>query len=68
MIIIDNCYSIFCNVNGVDLLDIEFDKSVNRDLFIALVNDVESQGVETVLSYHDFKQTPAYRRIKAFIF
>lgn len=56
------------NVNGVDLLDIEFDKSVNRDLFIALVNDVESQGVGTVLSYHDFKQTPPIEELKHLYF
>lgn len=54
--------------DGVDMIDIEFDKTRNREDIQLLINEANNKGVEVVLSYHDFKQTPAIEELKHLYF
>ncbi|RIP35837.1 type I 3-dehydroquinate dehydratase [Staphylococcus gallinarum] len=55
-------------LDGVDLLDIEFDKGKDKEALKKLINEAEAQGVKIVLSYHDFKQTPSIEELKHLYF
>lgn len=52
----------------VDMIDVEFDKSKSHDPLKALIAQANHKDIEVVLSYHDFQETPSLEELKHLYF
>lgn len=47
-----------------DLIDIEFEKNINKERLTQLITAAQNKDIEVILSYHDFEQTPKLDELK----
>lgn len=47
-----------------DLIDIEFEKNINKERLTQLITSAQNKDIEVILSYHDFEQTPKLDELK----
>lgn len=48
----------------IDMLDIEWHKDVSHTYYETLFTQAKERGIQVILSYHDFEQTPAIDELK----
>ena len=51
-----------------DMLDIEWSQSMNLELYANVIQQAQRQGIEIVLSHHNFKETPSLEDLKFIYF
>lgn len=63
-----NALAEIINLVHIDLVDIEFEPGKSTQSLIDLIEQFKSKQIQVVLSYHDFKKTPALEALKHLYF
>ncbi|MDW5472240.1 type I 3-dehydroquinate dehydratase [Staphylococcus equorum] len=63
-----NALAEIINLAHIDLVDIEFEPGKSTQPLIDLIEQFKSKQIQVVLSYHDFKKTPALEALKHLYF
>lgn len=63
-----NALAEMINLAHIDLVDIEFEPGKSTQPLIDLIEQFKSKQIQVVLSYHDFKKTPALEALKHLYF
>ncbi|ANQ63704.1 type I 3-dehydroquinate dehydratase [Staphylococcus equorum] len=63
-----NALAEIINLVHIDLVDIEFEPGKSTQPLIDLIEQFKSKQIQVVLSYHDFKKTPALEALKHLYF